>query len=246
MISRKARAFTLIEIVVYSMLAMMVLGVVMSFFFVGQSNFEANSSSYLVSREAEVAVRWLQADLQEAALGSIRVYPNERHPGVPPGLSLASPRNLKNEFQTGDFGAPLWSTYVYYTLESNGNLVRWMEKHDFNGVPSASKKPPHETDGAKSSRVVLHNISQPGSELEGLATLSERGGLDLQFLRRTAAGDTVLTSWNPAQVTSGEASDSAEGESTRLVQLLLTMEMSNFRAGKTSYVQLPLRVFPRH
>ncbi|MCA9780824.1 MAG: hypothetical protein KC800_29090, partial [Candidatus Eremiobacteraeota bacterium] len=143
------RGFTMIEMVIYFGLSVMVLGVVMAVFFTGRSNFEATSSSYLVSQDAEAALRWLKTDLQEAALSSIRVYPNPDSPSSPPGLSMAMARNLEGEFQFSKWGGPLWSTYVYYTLDNEGKLVRWMEEHDFNGVPSASTKAPESTEGRK-------------------------------------------------------------------------------------------------
>ena len=66
----KRRGFTMVELVIYFGLSVMVLGVLLSVLFTGRSNFEATSSSYLVSQDAEAALRWLKSDLQEAALGS--------------------------------------------------------------------------------------------------------------------------------------------------------------------------------
>jgi type II secretory pathway pseudopilin PulG len=241
------RAFTMIELVIYFGLSTMVLGTIFAVFFSGQSNFEATSSSYLVSQDAEASLRWLKADLQEAALSSIRVYPNSSSPTSAPGLSMASPRNLDNEFQISKFGSPLWSTYVYYTLDDEGKLTRWMEEHEFNGVPKASTKKPETTEGRERERVVLRNLVQPGDELAELGTLSERGGFDFQFVRYTSDGEEVLTSLNPAQVTTVvDSGDAPEGNNTRLVALLLTVAMSNFRERNVSYVQLPIRVVPRH
>lgn len=245
-INRPSRAFTMIEMVIYFGLSVMVLGVIISVLFTGRSNFEASSSSYLVSQDAEAALRWLKSDLQEAALGSIRVYPNPESPSSPPGISMATPRNLDNEFVVSKFGTPLWSTYVFYTLDSEGKLTRWMKEHDFQQYPEASSIKPEDTTGRERERVVLRNIVQPGDELAEFGKLGERGGFDFQFVRYSDEGDEILTSWNPFQVTTGAADDPPEGRNTKLVSLLVTVAMSNYRERNVSYVQLPIRVVPRH
>ena len=65
-------------------------------------------------------------------------------------------------------------------------------------------------------------------------------------MRYTDDGEEVLSQWNPAQVTAGETSEAPTGRGTKLVQLLLTVGMSNYREANLSYVQLPIRVMPRH
>jgi hypothetical protein len=235
----------MVELVIYFGLSAMVLGVIFSVFFSGQRHFEATSSSYLVSQDAEAALRWLKADLQEAALSSIRVYPNPANPDSPPGFSMASPRNLDNEFQVSKFGSPLWSTYVYYTLDNEGKLNRWMQKHEFNGLPRASATKPESTEKRERERVILRNLVQPGDELAELGTIGERGGFDFRFVRYTNDGEEVLTTLNPAVVTKLDSNDRPAGRNTKLVSLSLTVAMSNFRERNVSYVQLPVRVVPR-
>ena len=242
----KQRGFTMVELVIYFGLSVMVLGVMISVLFTGRSNFEATSSSYLVSQDAEAALRWLKSDLQEAALGSIRVYPNPQNPSSPPGISMASPRNLENEFVVSKFGTPLWSTYVFYTLDSEGKLVRWMKENDFQQYPEASSLRPEDATARERERIVLRNVVQPGDELAEFGVLGERGGFDFQFVRYSDQGDEILTSYNPYQVTTELADDDLEGRNTKLVSLLLTVAMSNYRERNVSYVQLPIRVVPRH
>lgn len=241
---RRQPGFTLAEIIVYAMLSVMVLGVIYSVFVTGRRHYEAASSSYLVSREVETALRWLRSDLQEASLASIRVYPNEEHPDASPGISLASPRDLDQKLQINALGAPEWSSYVYYTVDEEGTVVRWMEEHDFQGLPRASTKLPSDTSSRKNERVMLHGVSRPLSELEGLEKLGPRGGFDLQFVRPLDNGEELLSSWNPGQVSNGEAKPA--GRNSKLLQLLITVEMNNFRKSKKSYVMLPIRVMPRH
>lgn len=243
----KENAFTLAELVVYFALSAMVLGLVFATFFSGRRNFEATSSSYLVSQDAEAALRWMKADLREAALNTIRVYPNPDYPDEPPGISLASPRDRKNAFMINELGAPKWTTHIYYTLNKKGQLVRWLEEVDFKGLPVPSKRLPSDNTGRTYSRIVLRNLVAPKVKLPQQQTeLSERGGFDVQFVRWTNAGDEILTSWNPAQITNGETTSPPEGNNSKLVQLLLTVSMSNFRESQVSYVQLPIRVMPRH
>ncbi len=236
----------MVELVIYFGLSAMVLGVVMAVFITGRSNFEAVSSSYLVSQDAEAALRWLKTDLEEAALGSIRVFPNPDSPDSPPGISMATARDLDNDFQFSKWGGPQWSTYVYYTLDGDGKLVRWMEEHEFNGSPTASTRKPESIEDRQSERVILRNLVQAGEELAELGKLGERGGFDFQFVRYTAEGEEVLSPLNPAQVTSGGLDEAPQGENTRLVSLLLTVAMSNYRERNISYVQLPIRVVPRN
>ena len=239
------RAFTLAELVVYFALSVLALGLVFGIFFSGRRNFESTSSSYLVSQDAEAALRWMRADLKDSALGTIRVYPNPDHPDEPPGISMASPRDKKNAFMINDHGAPLWTSYIYYTLNEKGQLIRWLEEVDFQGLPVASSKMPSDKN-RRFARIVLRNVCAPEVTLPQQAALSERGGFDLQFVRWTDQGDEVLTSWNPAQITNGEVSKIPEGRSSKLIQLLLTVSMANFREAQVSYVQLPIRIMPSH
>lgn len=240
----RCQGFTLVEMLVYICLSVMVLGVIYSVFVSGRRHYEAASSSYLVSREAETALRWLRSDLQQASLASLRVYPNKQRPNAAPCISMASPRNLENSVQLTHLGAPNWSSFVYYSLERDGKLVRRMEDHDFQGRPTASVKEPGSVVTGNKQRVILHGVSQPLTELQGLGKLSQRGGFDLQFIRRLDNGEEFLTEWNPSQVSNGEVA--LEGANTKLLQLLITVEMANFRRSKKSYVQLPIRVMPRH
>ena len=243
---RANRGYTMVELVVYTGLSALVLGVILTVFASGRGNFEAVSSSYLVSQDAEAALRWLKTDLRETTIGSLRVYPNSDSPASPPGISMASARNLNNDFQFSKWGGPQWTTYVYYTVDDEGKLIRWMEEHDFKGVPLASNRKPESSDGRESERVILRNLVQPGDELEELGTMGERGGFDFQFVRYSDDGDEVLTSYNPMQVTSDDLDEPPEGRNTTLVSLLLTVSMSNYRQRNVSYVQLPVRVVPQN
>lgn len=236
---KRQGGLTLIEIIISSSLGLLVLGVVLSVLFSGRGHFEAASSSYLVSQDAEAALRWIKRDLQETALSSLRVYPNESSPQASPGFTLVSPRNARNELQFNIHGAPKWSSYITYSLGSDGVLKRHIEEFDFRGQPVASSKPPHEVTEQSSSRVVLRQVAQAGEEMGTAGKLSSRGGFDLQFVRRNPSGPEILTSWNPSDVTSGL---SLSGRNSKLVQLLLTVKMNNFRASKSSFVQLPIRV----
>ena len=241
------RAFSLVELTVYFALSVLVLGVVFTTFFSGRRSFESTSSSYLVSQDAEAALRWMKADLAEAAFTTIRVYPNADHPDEPPGFSLAAPRDRRNAFRLNELGAPKWTSHIYYTVNERGQLIRWLEEVDFKGVPVASERLPSDASNRTLSRVVLRNIVAPNTKLPAQETaLSERGGFDLQFVRYTDDGEEVLSQWNPAQVTAGETSEAPTGRGTKLVQLLLTVGMSNYREANLSYVQLPIRVMPRH
>lgn len=242
--NRVRRAYTLVELIVYFMTSALVMWAIVSMFISGRKSYEATSSSYLVSKDAEAALRWIRADLQETALTTVRVYPNDEDSSGAPGISMASARNLDEEFEVNAFGAPKWQTYVYYTLDKDGVLTRWIEEHEFKGTPVASDNKPSNVRNKSKQRVILRSVAKPGQELPGFdQPMSERGGLDLQFVRITKDGKVSLSNLNPAQATATGATGT---DHTKLIDLQLTVVTKNSSSGKDSYVQLPIRVMPRH
>src|SRR5690606_9263250 len=71
--SMKSRGFTLVEILVYTFLSAIVMVALISLFVVGRRSGAEATSSYLLGRAVDEAVRVLREDLQGAPLSSVRV-----------------------------------------------------------------------------------------------------------------------------------------------------------------------------
>lgn len=248
---RRKRGFTLVEIIVYSVLALLLLGLISSLLVLSRRNYEATSSSYLVGRDAEVAIRWLRTELQETALTSLRVYPSPDNSSEAPGMSLLSARDPSKGFTVTPYGAPDWSREVFYTLDGT-SLIRWEQKRsDSSPIPVAPTGMPSVTTGDK--RVVLRGLAEPGTKLPGLGQLDNYGGFRAAFVRHDSKGeipssrqDESLTAWNPSQVTLGKDSRLSVKGNTRQLEVTIVVQTKSSATGKKSLAQLPFRVTPRH
>lgn len=254
----RRRGFTLIELIIYTFLSMLILAAVYSLFISGRRNYHAVATSFMIGQEAEVGLRWIRADLQEAALNSIRIYPRPGHASEPPGVSFMSARSPRDSLlQISDAGAPAWQKHVFYTLVREGqgptgSLVRWEKPvTPAPAVPSATDLLPSSQQDVSRKRVILRGVAWQYSRLEGRSNLGESGGFQLRFVRQTATGE-VLVVESPADATALAASDSQAanmailGQHLPLLDLQIALTSGNSETGATSYIQLPFRVSPRY
>lgn len=254
----RGRGFTLIELLIYTFLSMLILAAVFALYNSGRRNYHAVSSSFMIGQEAEVGLRWVRADLQEAALNSVRIYPRPGNTTEPPGVSFMSARSPKDSsLQISDAGAPAWQKHVFYTLVRDGqgptgSLVRWEKAvSPPPAVPSATTLLPSSLADGSRQRVILRGLAWPYARLEGRGNLGEMGGFQLRFVRKTAAGE-VLVADSPADATAAAAANPLTenmqilGQQLPLLDMQITLTSGNSETGATSYIQLPFRVSPRY
>lgn len=250
------RGFTLYEVLVGMVIAFAALALVTSLFIVGRRTSEATYSNYLVSQDTELGIGALRRDLQNSSLASIRVFPGPSGAGERPGLSMCTcaPPDKPTTVSVNAFGAPRWSSNVYYTLEpagpTTGNLVRWT-----TGLPADQLLPlvppamPSSISDKTQSRAVLHNVLLPNQNVfQGgtPGTTDARGGFRAQFVRRAGGegGNESLSDRNPSEVTLDPQGLSIT-DNTKLVEVELRL-LHKSTNGKPSVYAIKFRACPRY
>lgn len=252
----RQRGFTLYEILVTMVIAFAALALVMSLFIVGRRTGEAAYSNYLVNRDTENGIAWLRRDLQNSSLASIRTFPGPSGTNEAPGLSMCTcvPADKPTTVLINEFGAPRWSSNVYYTLEpegaDTGSLVRWTTAVPTNQLlPLPSGVMPSAQSDKTNRRELLHGVLLPNKNIfEGgtPGATDDRGGFRAQFVRRAGgeAGAESLSDRNPSEVTLSPDGDNI-ADNTRLVEVELRM-LHKSTTGKPSVYAIKFRVCPRY
>lgn len=250
------RGFTLMEILVSMVIAFAALALITSLFIVGRRTSEATYSNYLVSRDTENGIGWLRRDLQNSSLASIRVYPGPNGANQQPGLSMCTcvPPDKETTVQINQFGAPRWSSNVYYTLEpagpNTGNLIRWSTELPADQLlPLPSSVMPSALSDKKNSHTILHDVLLPNQNIfEGgtPGTTDARGGFRAQFVRRAGGEDGAesLSDRSPSEVTLNPNGLDVSGN-TRLMEVELRL-LHRSTAGHPSVYAIRFRVCPRY
>jgi hypothetical protein len=254
----KRRGISLPEVMIYVILCGLALMAISGLFMLARSAQQTTISGYMVSGEADTALRWIRRDFQETALVSIRSYPSDKVPNQAPGCSMVSPRTHSEkhpEYNVSKYGTPLWSKNVFYTLQLNagarrGDLVRWempLTEAEKDFVPRPTTMLPSSMASGSTRRVILHNVLAPKTKLPPLPgfthTDTDRyGGFRVQFVERMGSEDGVenLVDVNPGDTS--EAQDAANN--TRLVAIRLQILADDRQ--KASLYQLEFKVHPRY
>lgn len=213
MFRKRGRGVTIIEMVVAMGVAMIILASAYILYRENRLLLEKPRAAFSVQDDLMAATRWLERDLSETNLLSVRAFPNAANPDEPPGLSLLSPRRRYDEaLVLSEYGGVRWQKYVYYTLEPvdgiTGNLVR--VEGDLTDQPSpldaghrmpmpSGKTPSRGGDGA-TRRVVAHNLLLANPQIPtGAAPMSGpgfsvtlRGSGGVSPLQGTAPNDGAL------------------------------------------------------
>lgn len=245
---RGHRAFTLIEILIASVLTL-VLGLVIASLFVTVSHMMAvSTSSYLISRDLTLGVEQIRRDLKETALGSINVK-NSSNPSV----SFVTAYDADDKLSLDSQGAPVWQGWVHTTLDFSstdgnaltGNLVNWYEypqspmtfpvlsRQNGATIPSSAKK-----------KVILRDVVRPGAILkdvqDGDIQLPDNDGFSVKFLS-LKNGDYLPTDLNPS-VPTAKGGD-IQGNTSLVEVTLRTYAKSN--TGRSDTIGLRFRLSPR-
>ena len=176
--NRGRRGVTLVEMAVATGVAMVILACAYLLYHQNRLLLEKPRASFNVQDDLMAATRWIERDLSETNLLTVRTYPNPTRKDEPPGLSLESPRRTFDEaLVMSEFGGVRWQKYVYYTVEPvdamTGNLVRY-ESPDLTDQPSpidvgrripvASSKTPSEAATPTTRHVLARNVLLAGAQ----------------------------------------------------------------------------------
>ncbi|MBS2033456.1 type II secretion system protein [bacterium] len=212
----KRRGMTLLEVLIYVIMAGMASMAVGALFSLGRKAQGTMLAGYLVSGQTDTALRWIRQDLQETALTSITTYPNASQAAQPPGCSFVSPREPGGAFQTSVYARPRWVKFVLYSLRDQGDgrrgeLIRWElpfsdAQKDF--VPHTCATLPNAFTENKYRRVLVKDVLLPNQKVPNLKQNPDyqtgpNGGFRVLFVQRAGseAGAETLTSVNPGDNT---------------------------------------------
>ena len=247
---RLRAGFTLLEIMVASLMALVVAGALLRVVWFGRGVEREVRSSYLIREDADVVFRQLQEELRLTHLASIRLGDQDN------GFAMASPLadNKMTSFELSRYGVAKWKNWVHFATvardENLGTLVRWETPFPENATlplpPPSTAISPGDSKWTLLSDVVLPgkgSVTSADGSLE-LGEVSDGGGLQLRFLRRDGK-DESLSTINPALQSDKEDSTWSRG-STPLVDCSLKVADTSTESGKLSLYTLSFRVKPRN
>lgn len=253
---RRYLGYTLVEVLIASVLALMVLVVLIRMLWFAWDLDREVSSSYLVRADAEVAFRQIQDDLRLTHLSALRVASNDAGFSCPSPLKGAD----RSSFELTPFGVCRWKSWVHYTVLPRGNyvgnLVRWEAEYpkDAHEPMPSTFKATDVRDEVKAS--LLTDVVQPGiglvprptsakwEELGPVSAADGGGGLRVRFVRYEN-GKEVLTTVNPA-LEDDETKPGWSKGTTSLVDCRLQVADKASESGRWSVYTMAFRVSPRN
>jgi type II secretory pathway pseudopilin PulG len=236
MLTRR-KAFTLVELVIYMFLMVVLLGIVFRMAIVNRRQMEKPAAGFRAVQTFLSLQSILNRDLQETDLSTVRIYPNPRFPGAPPGMSLASPRGLADDaVKMTPQGGVLWQKIIYYYVmpdpsrPGTGRLVR--KEGLVPGLPStkpvASAFEPSVAGFDRGRRrFVATNILLANQEIPQLKlSLGRHGGFEAVFMDGEGKTSPAYTPRHP------------------LIVLNLTVREISPATGKPTVMRYQVRACP--
>lgn len=260
----RKKAFTLIESLVYLGIFSLAGMLIATIFFYMNRTQRATTATYAVTGETDTAIQVIRRDLEETALGSIRlnaepVHRTGRGPAgdapafLTSGASFCAARVPAgpdvDKLWISEYGVPRWTKNVFYAIRKKGNdpaeLVRWeipLAATANNRIPQSVELFPTVVNST-TERVVLHNLILPNATVRDVPNYKANawGGFDIGFLRRKGGnGEDYKAYKNPNQ----ETEAAAQLDATQLVDVKLAI--SQDLTGKTEFYSINFRVMPRY
>ena len=234
----------MVEVLIASTMALVVLGALISVYLSGQKIQRTARESYYLSQDSSIAISRICDELRQTSLSSIVVRDD--------GCSFLSAHDLNSDsgFEVTEFGAPRWKKIVHYKVEPvagkrTSRLIRWEEPTSGRPVPEPIKPP----DSPNSdSNVLLTNLlpvnravaQRSDGVFEMVDDAQSAGGFQLRFVRQ---GED-LSIHNPAEF-SDEERPGWTADNTELVQLELLV-VDEPTDSKLACLKLHRRIKPRH
>lgn len=255
---RMRKGMTLLEVMIYVVMAGMASLAVGAMFSLARKSQNSTMAGYMVSGQADTALRWIRQDLQETALVSITTYPNATNSTQPPGCSFTSARDLsqaQSKLNISQYSKPLWQKHIFYSLKDQGDgrrgeLVRWElplpdAQKDF--VPHTATTLPNLFSENKYRRVLLRDVllaNQKVPNLKGMENYQtdKYGGFRVLFVQRTGGegGVESLTAVNPGD------NAQAQQPTDHLNLVNIRLEILSDDKFHPSFYQLEFKVHPRY
>ncbi|MFH0802331.1 MAG: hypothetical protein V2A78_08120 [bacterium] len=237
--SCREKGFSLVELMIYAFLTVLILGVVFRMMVLNRRQMERPAATFRIQQELLSVHRYLERDLEETRLSSIRIYPNSSHPNALPGISLASPRSIDDDtLKLSPTGFPIWQKIIYYFLEkdprhsSTARLVR--REGTISGYPSAlplasSYEPSTAPSNRRRERIAAKSLLLPGEKIPLLSRqLGPAGGFEVYF--SDARGGRSLDDFR----------------NYRLITIILWAGAVSQTTGKSTVLSYPIQVVPRN
>lgn len=183
---RPRRGYTLIEMAVGLFLITVVLLTIYQLFVYFRREAEHPLAATGIEQTSLQIVRWLQRDLSETNLQTIRSAPNStRHEY--PALVMESPRDDQDRLTMTGFGVVQWKKYLYYQLSpipGRTDVGQLTYDEDSGGIGVEPGGPPGLTVAAGSHHRVLANnvvIGHPGEHVGFYPYWKDSGGTPRDF-----------------------------------------------------------------
>lgn len=238
------------EVLIASSIALVLGLVAVSFFKLIRQASVQTTSSYLISRDLEEAVKVLRNDLRQTALASVRIYSNPTGP-VPPSLTCVTAEQTGNGIHLNEDGQPEWTGWITYRLESGksgrASLIRTVTPRN-GAIPNVAPLP-NMGPASGDSKVLLNELAPPSVTIpvQGGSSISTgpTGGFTASFVRLDAANSYLNSKYSPVEVTAGIDSSLKQSGNTRLIEVKLAL-LQNAGTADASYIEIPVRVAPRY
>lgn len=237
------RGYSLVEILLASTMALVVLAAVVSVYLSGLGIQRAARESYYISQNASLALTQISSDFQMTALHSVKVWPD--------GVSMLSPVDMGSNkgFELTPFGGPAWKKSVHYKIQratdKTSDLVRWETPVADPLLPPSIANPGLPDAGG---RALLNGLLSPGQAIkprsDGVYELApdkdSEGGFQVKFVRN----DGTFSTDNPAAFSDHERPHWTAGN-TNLIEVRLTV-LTLPSDSKVNCLEMIKRYYPRH
>ncbi len=267
------KGFTLIEIMIASFIAMILMGVIISIFFFGRKAYDYARYSYIIDLDTYTAIKWIKKDLIHTNLGTIWTISDEDLRKVNferevPVLTFESAVDPKTgNFTINKYGSAYWKKYVIYTIvkenkplpEAEGIKVGRLMRYEKILTPQGDPNDPYPPmpkmldlsnslqlpDGVTNARVVLQNVVLPGQNLDRKGGVEKYQGFLVRFVRKVtdSSGDVH---WVLTSQNPSQTPGSDIDQNTLLVHVELTTLLVSTSTGKPNVFNFAFVVYPRN
>lgn len=265
----KGSGFTLVEILIASFMALIIMGVIITVFIYARKAYDYAEFSYVLDEDVYAAVKWIKKDLAGTNLSTIWVISDDeldrfKHSKKEfPVLTLESAVDSKTgSFQFNKFGAPDWQKHVIYTFKANkvkqpgmkdirvGTLYRYEKmltdkEKDYNLPKMFEPGDMFKISGdLTGKRAILYNVVIPGQDLDLDGEKEKYHGFLVRFIRQKEEDDEAT--WFLSDVNPSRNDPDLVSQNTRLINVEITTLTISRATGKKNVFNISFMVNPRN